>query len=191
MALTKSQCASIAEHNAAAATSSVARYQWTAWEVTNRMNLDDELTLALMEAPWAETHWTNYANDGHRGPEDQTGTKSTDAQLEAAAESLALPHDAVGSDHASVGILQQQVGPGFSWGSVSEAMDPQHALEAFAQRALGSKARGKGAALVAQSVQHSKFRDGRNYAHYEPEAQALINRMKLSCIPRDPLAASR
>jgi hypothetical protein len=44
-------------------------------------------------------------------------------------QSLRLPHDAVGSDHGSVGLFQQQVGGAVNstadWGSTSELMDPE------------------------------------------------------------------
>lgn len=90
------------------ADNSVARNQWRAWYVANDVDLDPELTLALMEALWAESSFHNYANDGVRGPEDDSGTASTDAQLRTAAETMALPHDLVGTDHASAGCFSSR-----------------------------------------------------------------------------------
>lgn len=42
--------------------------------------------------------------------------------------SLRIPHEAVGSDHASVGVLQQQVP---SWGTPADCMDPVAATGKF------------------------------------------------------------
>lgn len=44
-------------------------------------------------------------------------------------ESLSLPHDAVGSDHDSVGLFQQR--PSSGWGSVKELMTVQYSVDAF------------------------------------------------------------
>lgn len=53
--------------------------------------------------------------------------------------SLALPHDAVGTDHGSVGALQQQVGAdgsnAFGWGTCQQCMNLDHAVGAFLDRA--------------------------------------------------------
>lgn len=55
------------------------------------------------------------------------------------AVSLTLPHDAVGTDHGSVGILQQQVGVdgsnAFGWGTCAQCMSIDHAVGAFLDRA--------------------------------------------------------
>lgn len=59
-------------------------------------------------------------------------------------------------------------------------MDPEHAMHSFVDRAKTSKKRGQGANLVAQSVQRSKYSDGRNYSAHHDEAQALIDRMASS-----------
>lgn len=45
-------------------------------------------------------------------------------------ESLEYPHDAVGSDHDSVGIFQQRVGSGY-WGTLAQLMDPRYATWRF------------------------------------------------------------
>lgn len=44
-------------------------------------------------------------------------------------ESYNYPHDAVGSDHDSVGIYQQR--PSAGWGTVAECMDPEYGARAF------------------------------------------------------------
>ena len=43
-------------------------------------------------------------------------------------ESLHLPHEAVGSDHKSVGLFQQQVG---IWGTAAELMNAEHSCTLF------------------------------------------------------------
>jgi hypothetical protein len=56
--------------------------------------------------------------------------------------SLKIPHDAIGSDHHSVGMFQQQVGSdgtnAFGWGTVQQCMDINHSVDAFL-RALKNK----------------------------------------------------
>lgn len=171
----------VAQANAASMTDMQSHDQWIAWYVINEKTLDDEVAMALVEAVWTESEWHNYSNNGVHGPEDDTGTPSTPDQLAAAASTQQYPHDAVGTDHASAGVLQQQVGPGFSWGSVGEVMDPQHAMEEFADRALTSKKRGKGAEHIAQDIQRSAHSDGANYKSHFQDARDLINRMQTSC----------
>lgn len=80
------------------------------------------LTVAL-----TETRLRNYANDGVIDNDDSGGMPDnvTPEQLR---ESLNHPHDAVGSDHASVGLFQQQVG---WWGSVEVLMEPDNSAATF------------------------------------------------------------
>jgi hypothetical protein len=148
-----------------AAENNVARNQWLAWYVANDTEANEEVTLALFEAVFAESKFKNYAN-------------------KIVPSSLAIPHDAVGQDHDSVGILQQRVktnGGSKGWGNVHQAMDPDHAMREFVKRAKGSKKTGQGAHLVAQSVQRSAFSDGRNYAAKEPVAHDMVFRMRQAC----------
>lgn len=169
----------VAQTNATAMTDMQSHDQWIAWYVINEKNLDDEEAMALVEAVWTESAWNNYANNGAHGPEDDTGTPSTPQQLADAAQTLNYPHNEVGTDHASAGVLQQQVD--MSWGSAAQIMDPQHAMETFADRAMTSKKRGKGAEHIAQDIQRSNNPSGANYlAHYQ-DARDLINRMQTSC----------
>lgn len=44
-------------------------------------------------------------------------------------ESLNYPHDAVGSDHDSLGLMQQR--PSYDWGTVAELMDAEYNSRAF------------------------------------------------------------
>lgn len=79
-------------------------------------------------------------------------------------ESMALPHEQVGTDHASVGLFQQQV-PG--WGSAAQCMDPEHSTRHFL-RALQIKGElppyaGRPLWERVQAVQVSAYADGSNY----------------------------
>jgi hypothetical protein len=81
-------------------------------------------------------------------------------------ESLALPHDAVGHDHASVGMFQQQVP---SWGTTAQCMSIPHSTAMFLQ---AMEARGftdwdgPPLWLRIQRVQVSATADGSNYRRY-------------------------
>jgi hypothetical protein len=80
--------------------------------------------------------------------------------------SVALPHDAVGHDHASVGMFQQQV-PG--WGTTAQCMSIPHSTASFLQ-VLEAKgyASWDGPPLWQriQGVQISAVADGSNYKRY-------------------------
>jgi hypothetical protein len=67
-----------------------------------------------------ESHFTIYANDG----------KGSDITVLQAGvnQSLDLPHEAVGSDHGSVGIFQQQWP---WWGNLPDLMDPAKSADKF------------------------------------------------------------
>lgn len=84
-------------------------------------------------------------------------------------ESLKLPHDAVGSDHDSVGLFQQRA----SWGSVADRMNPYVSAGLFFNALTGIKGweqMEKGA--VAQAVQRSAFPD--RYAEQMAKASGLL-----------------
>lgn len=95
--------------------------------------------------------------------------------------SLTLPYDAIGTDHNSVGLFQQQVGTDgsnqFGWGSVSQCMNIEHSTDAFLNR-LDDKglAQWKGSVLWerCQAVQVSAFPDGSNYRRYYHAADEFI-----------------
>lgn len=103
-----------------------------------------------------------YANDGLGGDlaPDQRGI----------AASLRLPHDAVGSDHGSLGIFQQQWP---WWGSMRDLMDPATSAGLF----YDALARVPGwqvlpVTVAAQSVQKSAYPEA--YADDEPLARRLL-----------------
>ncbi len=85
-------------------------------------------------------------------------------------ESLALPHQGVGSDSDSVGTFQQR--PSMGWGSVRQLMDPSTAATAFLQ-ALARVPRWQDlpAWQAAQEVQASA--DGARFAQWESLAGAI------------------
>lgn len=119
------------------------------------------LVVALATAA-QESRFLNYANDGtspNLRPE-QTGV----------AASLNYPHDAVGNDHGSVGIFQQQYP---WWGSLAELMNPEIAAGKFFD-ALAEVPGWEAMPVTeaAQAVQVSAFPDA--YAQWEPLARELV-----------------
>lgn len=91
--------------------------------------------------------------------------------------SMALPHDAVGHDHDSVGLFQQRPSPPEGeggWGNVRQLMDPATSARKF-YRAL-TAIRGwqrLPVTVAAQMVQRSAFPDA--YAKWEADATAIVN----------------
>ena len=117
-----------------------------------------------------------YANDGKRGPEDSAGTPSTDAQLAEAGKTMSLPHQAVGTDHASAGLFQQQVGPGFSWGTYKQVMDPVYSAGKFFDTLKGIGGwESMDLGQAAQSVQSSAFPSA--YTKWESLGRQLISKL--------------
>lgn len=108
-----------------------------------------------------ESTFRNYANDG---------TGQLRADQGAVAASLAYPHDAVGRDHGSVNVFQQQYP---WWGSLPELMDPPTAAGKFYD-ALVEVPGWEVLPLTtaAQRVQRSAFPNA--YARWEPLADELL-----------------
>ncbi|WP_426506998.1 hypothetical protein ACPPVO_53045 [Dactylosporangium sp. McL0621] len=70
--------------------------------------------------------------------------------------SMKLPHDAVSTDHDSIGLFQQRASQG--WGSVPELMDPAHsAMLFFNALARVPGWQGMSVTGAAQAVQRSAF----------------------------------
>lgn len=123
-------------------------------------------TIALMTMS-VETGFKNYANSN-------------------VPFSLSIPHDAVGSDHDSVGLMQQRVSGswgaagGSTWSSdpngvVTRLMTPPFAIGKFIQALAGKDGWETGnKGVLAQDVQVSAFPD--RYAEKESEANALISK---------------
>lgn len=104
----------------------------------------------------AESDGKNYANSNVAG-------------------STARPHDAVGSDGKSLGVMQQQSGMG--WGTDEQLMDPRYAIGKYYDTL--KKVEGRDQMSVeqrAQAVQRSAFSDGSNYAAKRAEARELISK---------------
>jgi peptidoglycan hydrolase-like protein with peptidoglycan-binding domain len=85
--------------------------------------------------------------------------------------SLNLPHEAVGQDHLSVGIFQQQTP---MWGTVADCMGVAtstakflHALEKVNWPSMSNW-------TAAQAVQRSAFRDGSNYRAHDQQARRIV-----------------
>lgn len=99
--------------------------------------------------------------------------------------SLQLPHDAVGSDHDSLGIFQMR--PSTGWGTVRELMDSTYQARAFFGGAAGPNAgsprglldipgwRSLPKGVAAQAVEVSAFAD--RYARFQPVAEAIVDRL--------------
>ncbi len=122
---------------------------------------DQGIVVALSTA-LQESRLRIYANDGLGG--------DLAADQEGVAASLRLPHKAVGSDHGSLGIFQQQWP---WWGSMRDLMDPATSaglfFNALAQVPDWQKLP---VAVAAQLVQHSAYPDA--YADDEPLARRLL-----------------
>jgi hypothetical protein len=127
----------------------------TAYTTALAMGADAVVLLALFETGIVESGFKTYANP--KVP-----------------ESMAIPHDAVGSDHFSVGFLQQQV-PG--WGTAAQCMDPAHATRSFVRKAMELRHGHPSwdAGRLAQAVQVSAFPD--RYGQQAVAAKALIDQV--------------
>jgi hypothetical protein len=115
------------------------------------------------------------ADQGQRVADIALETALTESRLRMYAnennpESLQLPHDAVGRDHASVGLFQQQVG---IWGTTAELMDPEISTRKFLDALLRLNWIPMTNWAAAQKVQRSAFADGSNYQKNDGEAIQL------------------
>lgn len=110
-----------------------------------------------------ESHFTNYANDGR-------GNDLVFYQRDVA-QSLALPHEAVGSDHGSVGVFQQQWP---WWGTLADLMDPTKSAGKFYESLLEVPGwQSMPVTVAAQRVQRSAYPDA--YADDEALARQLVH----------------
>lgn len=134
------------------------------YRIGKEKGMSDEEILAAGETLLAESDGKNYANSN-------------------VPESLSRPHDAVGSDHKSVGVMQQQVGMG--WGELDQLMDPEYAIGRFYDEMKKNPGSGP-AHQRAQSVQRSAFSDGSNYLAKEGEAKKLLEQSKKNALPVTP-----
>jgi hypothetical protein len=110
-----------------------------------------------------ESGFRNYANDGKGGDlhASQRGIQG----------SLNLPHEAVGTDHGSLGVFQQQWP---WWGTMTELMTPAIAARKFYQALVKVPEWQQLPVTVAgQAVQRSAYPDA--YADDQALALALLN----------------
>lgn len=128
--------------------------------VGEKMHIPPQGIVVALATALAESNLKNYANDG-------TGQLRGDQQN--IASSLQLPHDAVGRDHGSLGIMQQQYP---WWGTIQELMTPSIAARKFYEALQKvNNWQNLPVTVAAQTVQGSAFPDA--YAAQEPRARAL------------------
>jgi murein DD-endopeptidase MepM/ murein hydrolase activator NlpD len=109
-----------------------------------------------------ESHFTIYANDG-RGGDLAYFQLGVDA-------SLSLPHEAVGTDHGSLGVFQQQWP---WWGTMPDLMDPARSAGKFYDALLQVPGwQRMPVTVAAQTVQRSAYPDA--YADDEGLARRLL-----------------
>lgn len=128
--------------------------------VGEKMHIPPQGIVVALATALTESNLKNYANDG-------TGQLRGDQQN--IASSLQLPHDAVGRDHGSLGIMQQQYP---WWGTIQELMTPSIAARKFYEALQKvNNWQNLPVTVAAQTVQGSAFPDA--YAAQEPRARAL------------------
>lgn len=93
-------------------------------------------------------------------------------------DSLSIPNEGVGSDHASVGIFQQQVP---SWGTTADCMDPAKSCGKFLDRLVAFDWQSMPTGQAAQTVQVSAFPD--RYQQQEGWATQIVNDLWASTSP--------
>ena len=132
--------------------------------VGQQLNVPRQGIVVALAAAHQESGFLNYANDG-RGNDlarDQTGVGA----------SLRLPHDAVGTDHGSVGVFQQQWP---WWGTLTELMTPATAAAKFYNRLLVVPGwQRMPVTQAAQAVQRSAYPGA--YADDQALAERLLAR---------------
>jgi hypothetical protein len=134
--------------------------------------LPERLAVIAIETALAESGLRMYANGNNP-------------------ESLALPHDAVGWDHGSVGLFQQQVGGAVNstanWGTSKQLMNAKKSASKFIDALENTDWKDVSNWVAAQNVQHSAYdgnpRDannhnseyGGNYHAHDARARAIVD----------------
>ena len=128
--------------------------------VGEKLHVPPQGIIIALSTALTESGLKNYANDGTG--DLAPNQKGIDA-------SLRLPHDAVGRDHGSLGIMQQQWP---WWGTMQDLMTPAIAARKFYEALLKvSNWQNLPVTVAAQTVQGSAAPDA--YAAQEPRARAL------------------
>ncbi len=127
-----------------------------------RRNLPARAVVIALAVASQESGFKNYANDG-AGSDlsiDQLGIE----------QSLELPHEAVGTDHGSIGVFQQQWP---WWGTMGDLMNPSTSAGKFYDALLQVPGwQGLPLTVAAQKVQRSAYPDA--YADDERLARQLL-----------------
>lgn len=127
-----------------------------------QMGIPDRGIVVALATASQESHFQVYANDGQGGDlkADQAGI----------AASLNIPHDAVGTDHGSLGVFQQQWP---WWGTMQELMDPAMSAQKFYNALLKvPNWQNMPVTVAAQTVQSSAYPSA--YADDQPLAEQLL-----------------
>jgi murein DD-endopeptidase MepM/ murein hydrolase activator NlpD/endonuclease/exonuclease/phosphatase family metal-dependent hydrolase len=139
--------------------------------VGNELGIPRRGIVVALAVASQESGFRNYANDGQGGDlaYSQQGIEA----------SLNLPHEAVGTDHGSLGIFQQQWP---WWGTMTELMDPATAAEKFYEALVEVPGWQELPVTVAgQAVQRSAFPDA--YADDQALAERLLAGSEGSVVP--------
>lgn len=130
--------------------------------VGRQLGLPDRAVVIALAVAHQESGFRNYANDG-RG-------EDLDLSQQGIEKSLGLDHDAVGTDHGSLGIFQQQWP---WWGTMPELMTPSLAAQKFYSRLVRVPGwQDMSVTDAGQAVQRSAHPDA--YADDEAIATALL-----------------
>ncbi|GAA0815441.1 M23 family metallopeptidase [Spirilliplanes yamanashiensis] len=138
------------------------RHALTIVRVGDERNLEARAWIIAVAVALVESRLKNYANDNPKYPAVRR-------------ISMALPHDAVGHDHDSVGLFQQRPVEGDGgWGTVKELMTPEIAAGKFYDKLVTIKDwKTRDLSEVAQAVQVSAF--PYRYGDEEPLATEIVN----------------
>lgn len=117
--------------------------------IGEHMHVDEKGRQIAVATAKHESQLQVYANDGVITPEEQSGM-ADGVTSEKLKESLDLPHDAVSSDHGSVGTFQQQVG---IWGETKELMNPAVQAKKFYEHLEDVDYQGMEVGAAASKVQ--------------------------------------
>jgi len=130
--------------------------------VGNRLGVPRRGVIVALAVASQESRFLNYANDGE-GDDLSWIQQGID-------QSLALPHQAVGTDHGSLGVFQQQWP---WWGTMQELLDPATAAAKFYTALLAVPGwQSMTVTQAGQAVQNSAYPDA--YADDEALAVQLL-----------------
>ncbi|MFC6853198.1 C40 family peptidase [Aquipuribacter hungaricus] len=139
-------------------------------EVGRQKGIPEQGIRVALAVAAQESKFRNYANDG-------TGQLRPDQRD--VSRSLNYPHDAVGRDHGSVNVFQQQYP---WWGTLDELMDPSYAAGKFYDTLVQVPGwQQMPLTIAAQKVQRSAFPNA--YARWEPLAGEIFTALSSTTVP--------